>query len=120
MIKPTISFLTSVLCILFSAQTFSQQLFDAAAAETRLRNDVLLLASDSLQGREAGTFGEQMASSYISRSMHEIGLLPKGDTENSYLSEFRMSYPVVFKNAKLKVDDIDFKLGITQTFEDIE
>jgi aminopeptidase YwaD len=68
-----------------------------------------LLASDSLRGREAGTIGEQMASAYISNQMRLIGLLPKGDTEGSYLSEFRMSFPVVFKDAKLKVNEIEIK-----------
>ena len=41
--------------------------------------------------------------------MLQIGLLPKGDPEGSYLSAFRMNYPVIFKEAKLRVDNIDFK-----------
>jgi len=78
-------------------------------SEARMHHDVAILASDSLRGREAGTIGEQMASDYISKQMLEIGLLPKGDHEGSYLSEFRMNYPVIFKDAKLKVNDVDFK-----------
>lgn len=75
----------------------------------KLQADVTLLASDSLKGREAGTIGEQMASDYISKQMLHIGLLPKGNHEGSYLSEFRMNYPVIFKEAILRVDNIDFK-----------
>lgn len=78
-------------------------------AEEKLRKDVAVLASDSLKGREAGTIGEQMASDYISKQMLQIGLLPKGDREGSFLSEFRMNYPVIFKEAKLRINDIDFK-----------
>jgi hypothetical protein len=77
--------------------------------DERLRADVTLLACDSLKGREAGTIGEQMASDYISKQMLRIGLLPKGDHEGSYISEFRMNYPVIYKKAKLRIDNIDFK-----------
>jgi hypothetical protein len=86
---------------------FAQQTDNTS--ESRMRRDVTLLASDSLSGREAGTRGEQMASEYISRQMAEIGLLPKGNEGGSYLSEFRMSFPVIFKEAKLRIDNVDFK-----------
>ena len=77
----------------------------------RLYHDVFILASDSLQGRKAGTVGEKMASDYISKQMLAIGLLPKGDTVGSYLSEFRMNFPVIFENTLLKINDISFKPG---------
>jgi aminopeptidase YwaD len=80
-----------------------------AGSVDRMHRDVALLASDSLLGREAGTIGEQMASDYISGQMKQIGLLPKGDSLGSFLSPFRMSYPVIFKEAKLMVNDIEFK-----------
>jgi aminopeptidase YwaD len=80
-----------------------------SAVQTRLYHDVFILASDSLQGREAGTAGEKMASDYISKQMQTMGLLPKGDSRDSFLSEFRMNFPVVFKNTMLKVNDISFK-----------
>jgi hypothetical protein len=78
-------------------------------AQTRMYHDVFVLASDSLKGREAGTAGERMASDYISKQMIQAGLLPKGEHEGSYLSEFRMNYPVIYKKAMLRVDNIDFK-----------
>lgn len=80
-----------------------------SASEVRMYHDIFVLASDSLTGREAGTTGEQMAADYIAKQMFKIGLLPKGDTAGSYLSRFRMNYPVVYKDAKLQINGIDFK-----------
>jgi hypothetical protein len=93
----------------FATSVIAQSVTEDSAIKTRLYRDVSLLASDSLDGREAGKKGEQMACSYISEKMRKIGLLPKGDQEGSYLSEFKMNYPVLFRNAKLSVNDIDFK-----------
>jgi hypothetical protein len=95
--------------LLFSGNVNAQQNVNDSVSEARMYYDVFILASDSLKGREAGTIGEQMASDYISKQMLRIGLLPKGDGEGSYLSEFRMNYPVIYKEAKLRVNDIDFK-----------
>jgi len=92
--------------VIFRLTALSQE---SIISDEKLRDHINILASDSLEGREAGTIGEQMASDYISKQMHSIGLLPKGDTEGSYISEFRMNYPVLFKDAKLRVDDISFK-----------
>ncbi len=88
---------------------FAQQDLNADNSDSRMRRDVTLLASDSLEGREAGTRGEQMAAGYIAKQMQLIGLLPKGEPAGSYLSEFRMNYPVDFKEAKLRIDNIEFK-----------
>ncbi len=92
--------------IVFLYNSYAQQPVNVS---DRMKADLSILASDSLQGREAGTIGEQMASDYISKQMRLSGLLPKGDKEGSYLSEFRMNYPVIFKEAKLRVNNIDFK-----------
>ncbi len=74
-----------------------------------MHHDIAILASDSLKGREAGTNNERMAADYIAKRMQAIGLMPKGDHEGSYLSEFRMNYPVIFKEAKLRISDMDFR-----------
>ena len=89
----------------------AQQNIADSSIRARLYHDVFILASDSLQGREAGTDAEKMASDYISKQMLAIGLLPKGDSAGSYLSKFRMNFPVAFKNTMLKVNDISFKPG---------
>lgn len=107
--KPNTILLLFGLNLLIVSTLFAQQQPIANTAEERMRKDVTVLASDSLQGREAGTIGEQMASDYISKQMQQIGLLPKGNSEGSYLSEFRMSYPVIFKDASLRINDITFK-----------
>ncbi len=44
----------------------------------QITEDVAILASDSLMGREVGTEGEKMAADYISNQFEQIGLSPKG------------------------------------------
>ena len=109
MIKTTSKIFLFVLGIIYFQAVVGQQKPISGTAPERMRYDVALLASDSLQGREAGTIGEQMAADFISKSMAQIGLLPKGEPAGSFLSEFRMSFPVIFKDAKLRIDDVEFK-----------
>jgi len=45
---------------------------------SNLQKHIGILASDSLEGRRAGTPGEQKASAYINNEFKNIGLLPKG------------------------------------------
>ena len=99
----------SIIALLFTGSIRAQSVSDRNAVESRLRHDVTVLASDSLHGREAGTPGEQMAASYIQNEMKQIGLLPKGDSAGSFLGRFRMSYPVIFRNCKLVVNNTVFE-----------
>ena len=46
-----------------------------------MEEDVAILASDSLGGRETGTDYERMAAAYISQRFEDIGLSPKGTNE---------------------------------------
>lgn len=46
-----------------------------------LQQHIQFLASDELEGRRAGTQGEQKAAQYISNQFKEIGLAPKGTSE---------------------------------------
>ena len=101
--------LTFTIGIVHTATLFAQATGSYMLSQDRLYRDVYVLANDSLKGREAGKPEEKMAADYISRQMQQAGLLPKGDGDSSYLSEFRMNYPVIFKNATLKVNDISFK-----------
>ena len=43
-----------------------------------MRDDVLVLAADSLDGRETGTLGERLAAEYIVNRLKELNLQPKG------------------------------------------
>lgn len=58
-------------------------LFGIACKENRipevtLEEDVRVLASDSLMGRETGTKGEELAAVYLEKRMGELKLLPVG------------------------------------------
>ncbi|MCX6252255.1 MAG: M28 family peptidase [Bacteroidetes bacterium] len=55
---------------------------------SRVYHDMFVLASDSLQGRRSGTFGEKKAAAYIVESFRKAGLKPKGDGDTSYLQSF--------------------------------
>jgi len=55
-------------------------------AEAKIKDDVVFLADDKLEGRQTGTPGEEKAAEYISERMKSLGLEPKG-TE-SYLQPF--------------------------------
>lgn len=57
----------------------------------QLRTDVVYLASDYLEGREAGKPGEAMAAAYIAWRMEEIGLTPAG-TEGGFEQVFDFKF----------------------------
>ena len=69
---------TSSLILSVNAQTTLKE---------RLEQHVYTLASDSLQGRKAGSTHARMASEYIVKQWEEIGIEPYGDN-NSYLQSF--------------------------------
>ncbi|MCF1190391.1 M28 family peptidase [Mangrovimonas sp. AS39] len=48
-----------------------------------IKEDVVFLSDDKLEGRETGTQGEQEAANYIVKRFKEMGLTPKG-TENYF------------------------------------
>ena len=88
MIKKIIILITvSLISLLgYSQQQAISSTFDANAKE-RLKQDVYTLASDSLQGRKAGTKYAKMAADYITQQFTEIGIEPYfGD---SYLHVFK-------------------------------
>lgn len=58
---------------------------------TGLKEDVIFLASDDLEGRAIGTEGEQKAADYLAAQFEEIGLQPKG-TEG-FFQPFTVSKP---------------------------
>jgi hypothetical protein len=43
-----------------------------------MKEDVLILADDSMEGRETGTLGERLAAEYIVNRMKQLELQPKG------------------------------------------
>lgn len=63
------------------------QLLSDTDALDQMRYDVQYLASDRLEGREAGTPGEKLAVDYIAAKFGNVGLMPYG-TNASYLQPF--------------------------------
>jgi Iap family predicted aminopeptidase len=81
-------FVSLLLAVMLVLRAFSQNYeFTDAAIQERITKDVTILASDSLQGREAGTAGEYMARMYIAKQFEEIGLRPMF-LSNSYFQRF--------------------------------
>lgn len=68
-------------------QLLLAQLQSDVDALDQMRNDVKYLASDLLEGREAGTPGEKLAADYVAAKFGNVGLMPYGDSA-SYLQAF--------------------------------
>ena len=56
----------------------------------RLKSHVTVLASDSLEGRRAGTSGEYKSSLYIMNQLKQLGIAPKG-SNNQYTQPFTIN-----------------------------
>jgi hypothetical protein len=56
--------------------------------ESKIRQHIKILSSDSLNGRGTGSEGERMAASYIESQFKKIKLEPKGEGKN-----YRQSFP---------------------------
>lgn len=77
-----------LLLLVVSPAAFSQRLKKAdKATVANLQAHVSFLADDKLEGRRAGTNGEQLAASYISEQFSKAGLQPKGEA-GSWLQPF--------------------------------
>ncbi len=76
-------FNTFLLGILFLGLACKEQ----KAPEVTMQEDVRILASDSLMGRETGEAGAEMAASYLEKRMQDLGLKPF-DTDKDYMQEF--------------------------------
>ncbi|MEN9964626.1 MAG: hypothetical protein RL582_1721, partial [Bacteroidota bacterium] len=55
----------------------------------KLKQEVVFLADDKLEGRRTGTAGEKLAAEHISQLFEANGLVPKGDN-NQYFQNFRV------------------------------
>ena len=78
--------------LLFSPLIAGAQLMSDQDARDQMKYDVQYLASDLLEGREAGTKGERMAADYIVQKFGSIGLMPYGDS-TTYLQKFNFAAP---------------------------
>jgi hypothetical protein len=74
-------------CVFIALTACKQQDLVRVPVYKSMKQDVMVLASDSLMGRETGTTYELAAADYIAKRMQEIGLQPKGNA-NTYYQTF--------------------------------
>jgi aminopeptidase YwaD len=98
--------------VLFGQHGISQKLRKSDQLTlTNLQNHIHFLADDKLEGRRAGTKGEELAMNYISDQFKQIGLHPKG-TEGYYqnfdINEGKQVNPethFIINDKELKLDE---------------
>lgn len=73
----------ALIIVFVSIVVFSCQ--EVKIEKVTMKEDVVALADDSLEGRETGTLGEQLASEYIAKRFKDLDLTPKG-TDGYYQS----------------------------------
>jgi len=67
-----------LLLFLFTFYLFHSEILIAQSSETLVRQHIIYLASDLLEGRAPGTKGEKLAQEYIVNTFKEYGLKPAG------------------------------------------
>lgn len=103
------TFLLSSALLLCTAA--SAQLQSDGDALDQMRYDVKYLASDLLEGREAGTPGERLAVDYIAAKFGNVGLMPYGDNA-SYLQAFTFNAdPKLGEKNTLQLGRRNLKVG---------
>jgi aminopeptidase YwaD len=107
-------FLIGIVLVLLTLSASPQnkvydQSVDSIAA--RLKTDVSILASDSLEGREAGTEGENIARQYIAAQFKSIGLQPLFFGSSSYFQSFDVNGGAIYGPNMLEINSnmFDFK-----------
>jgi len=118
--KPTFRLLSAL--FLGAPLLLSAQLQSDADARDQMKYDVKYLASDLLEGREAGTAGERLAVEYIAAKFGNVGLMPYGDSA-SYVQAFTFNAEPVRGAAntlqlgrkKLKLDEQWFPMAFSGT-----
>lgn len=94
-----------ILLFFIWTQSFSQiEIIGNQITKERLKEHIIILASDSLEGREVGQPGELMAADYMSNYFKEIGIPPYKDS--TYYQEIPLE--------KRLIESVDIKLGGVQ------
>ena len=84
-------FLSITFLLIFTHDGFAQRIRKGdRQVINNIQQHVSFLADDKLEGRRAGTKGEQLAVDYVSTQFKNIGLIPKGEN-GSYLQSFPIS-----------------------------
>ena len=100
--------LALAISLILATTLFSQYAAQDSIALAMMKKDVTYLAHDRLQGREAGTKGEEMAAQYIANRMETVGLTPNGDP-NSYYQKFNFKESPVVEHSALTLDGATLK-----------
>jgi aminopeptidase YwaD len=76
---------------------------------TNLKSHVMYLADDKLEGRQAGSKGEELAMQYIAEQYKQIGLEPRGT--NGFVQDFEINEgKQVLPETYFKINDQSLKL----------
>lgn len=87
--------------------------FDNTITQEGLRSDLVILASDSLEGRDTGSEGLKKAADYLANRYRTLGVEPVGDN-GSYFQHFDLSQ-TVFSHVEYSLMDADGALIATYT-----
>ncbi len=83
----------SLLILLVSGISLTAQTLGTAIesiSNQDIRRHMLVLASDSLEGRKTGEPGITKAADYLTGEFKRLGLINPGTTENPYIQEYRL------------------------------
>ena len=74
-----------MICI-FSVSAFAQNniKYSETITKSELEKHILILTSDSLEGRETGRLGQKKAANYIANHFEAIGIPPSVTKKNKY------------------------------------
>ena len=78
--------------------------------KNKIKEDVVYLADDKLEGRETGTEGERMAADYIAKRFKEIGLETKGT--DGYFQDFSFK-PAQGAHAEVEFTEVNADSTVT-------
>tara|TARA_B100001142_G_scaffold61798_2_gene60948 strand:+ start:4625 stop:6211 length:1587 start_codon:yes stop_codon:yes gene_type:complete len=84
----------------------SPQKIGEQITKKELKKHILILASDSLEGREVGTPGELMAANYIANHFKKIGIPPYKNS--TYYQEIPL-HQTTIKDVYLKINNTELK-----------
>ena len=102
-----------LIILIFSSSIFAQNNIKYAEtiSKTELKKHILILTSDTLEGRETGRPGQKKAANYIADHFKKIGIPPSVKEKNRYTKRIENSYFQKFRvksNRHLcKCDDCD-------------
>jgi Predicted aminopeptidases len=107
-----------IVTLLISSSVVGQRLSKAdRAIVANLKAHISYLADDKLEGRRAGTAGEQLAREYISAQFQKAGLEPKGEDDTWFqpfeINDGKQVNPqtlLLINGHELKLDDEFFPL----------